>query len=72
MNEQALVLAGVALEIAQHLPDEDMDISRAEWRHKVVSMAQQCIDERGITIATDDVDEEVVYWLMEEKGLQCA
>lgn len=57
------VLAGLTLEMCAWLPDDNMDIPRAEWRDKVITQALKCMQERNITQETDDIDEEVVAWL---------
>ena len=57
------VLAGLTLEMCAWLPDENMDIPRAEWRDKVIEQAARCMRERSITQETDDIDEEVIAWL---------
>ena len=59
VSDEALCLAGIVLEVAEHMPDVNNDIPRAEWRRLVVETAIKVGRDRGITIATDDLDEEV-------------
>lgn len=69
MNE--LVIAGVALEVADYYPDNDKftDMTRAEWRWFIVQKAREIIADRNITIDTDDVDEIVRSYLSYEEAL---
>lgn len=62
------VLAGVALEVASFLADDNMDITRAEWRNIVITQALRCIRECNITQETDDIDEVYVSWLAQEES----
>ena len=55
----AIVLAGIAVEVAERMPDIDYDIPRAEWRWNVVEKAIKIVNDYGITDQTDDVDEIV-------------
>lgn len=55
----AIVLAGIAVEVAERMPDTDYDIPRAEWRWNVVEKAIKIVNDYGITDQTDDVDEIV-------------
>ena len=59
MNKSAYLLAEVALEVASHLKDEHLKVSRAEWRHMVVNRAIYIIDTEYIDDATTDIDEIV-------------
>lgn len=62
------VLAGVALEVAAFLPDDNMNLTRAEWRDRVISQAMACIQQCNITQETDDIDEVYVNWLAVEES----
>ena len=64
MNKSAYLLAEVALEVASHLKDEHLKVSRAEWRQMVVNRAIYIIDTEYIDDATEDIDEIVagVMW----------
>lgn len=66
-----LVLAGVALEVAEYYPDNSkfLDMTRAEWRWFIVQKAQAIIKELNITINTEDVDELVNNYLTQEEAL---
>lgn len=64
-----LVLAGVALEVADYYPDKDNDLSRAEWRWEIVKKALHIISELNITIETEDIDEIVQGYLSKEESL---
>ena len=66
---KSLVLAGVALEVAEHLPDTDFDLTRAEWRYMIVNKALEIIEAENITLDTDDVDEIVTGYLSREESL---
>ena len=65
----ALCLAGVVLEVANYYPDIDGDIPRAEWRWQIVEKAIKIVNECGVTIATDDIDEIVRNYLCNEEAL---
>lgn len=62
-------LAGVALEVAQHYPDTNMDIPRAEWRYMVISLAEKIIKDKHITSSTEDVDEVVTSYISQMESL---
>jgi hypothetical protein len=62
----AIVLAEVALEVADYHVDADSTIPRAEWRWQVVEKAIEIIRALNITRETDDIDELVQYYLSEE------
>lgn len=66
VNDEALCLAGIALEVAERMPDTNYDLSRAEWRRLVVETAIKIMRDRDITIATDDLDEEVGFYFVVE------
>ena len=59
-------LAEVSLEIARCLPDMEMKTPRAEWRWRVVELARECIKENHIMPDTEDIDEVVNNWLVNE------
>ena len=59
MNKSGYLLAEVALEVAHHLKDQHLDVSRAEWRHMVVNRAIYIIDTEDIDDSTEDIDEIV-------------
>ena len=65
----AIVLAGVVLEVADYYPDIDNDIPRAEWRWNIVEKAMEIVRECDITISTDDIDELVMNYLCNEEAL---
>lgn len=59
----AIVLAGVAIEVAKLCPDDNMEIPRAEWRWNVIETAIDIVKDEGITDRTDDIDEIVDAWM---------
>jgi hypothetical protein len=66
------LLAEMSLEVASYLPDDEKsqaNQTRADWRHNVVRMAEQCIRECGVTPETEDIDEVFVNWLAKEESL---
>lgn len=63
-----IVLAGVALEVAECRPDIDNDIPRAEWAWNTIEKAIEIIKAEGVTIDTDDIDEVVRSYLNREKA----
>lgn len=63
MNKSAYLLAEVALEVAECLPDENFDMPRAEWRWMVVDKAIKIIEDEYIDDATEDIDEIVFKYL---------
>ena len=65
----ALVLAGVVLEVADYRPDTDNDIDRAEWRWNTVQKAIEIVRECNITLDTDDIDAIVINYLSQEEAL---
>lgn len=65
----AIVLAGVVLEVAEYHPDIDLDVPRAEWRWNIVEKAIQIINDCNITLDTDDIDEIVMNYLSREEAL---
>ena len=65
----AIVLAGVVLEVADYYPDIDGDIPRAEWRWNMVEKAIAIVNDCGITLTTDDIDEIVRNYLSNEEAL---
>lgn len=64
VNDEALCLAGIVLEVAERMPDNNYDLSRAEWRRLVVETAIKIMRDRNITIETDDLDEEVGFYFV--------
>lgn len=66
MNQlvDAVLLAEVALEVAECLPDREYTKPRAEWRWHMVELAIDCINQNQITNATEDLDEVVNNWLV--------
>lgn len=65
----AQTLAEVSLEVAKHLPDDENAqsvLTRAQWRHNIVRLAEDCINRYSITHETEDIDEVVWAWMMEE------
>lgn len=64
----SLLLAEVALEVANCHPDNNDDVPRAEWRWVTVKMANDIINEEKITDDTEDLD-EVVQGYFVKKGL---
>lgn len=62
-------LAEVVLEVAEHMPDRDNNIPRAEWRWSVVDKAIEIIKAEGITSETDDIDEIIDGYFCREKAL---
>lgn len=69
---KAIVLAGVALEVAEYYPDtaeRQEDMTRAEWSWFVVQKALEIVRELDITIETDDIDEVVRGYLSREEAL---
>lgn len=68
----SIVLAGVALEVAEYYPDNaerQADMSRAEWSWFIVEKALKIVKELDITINTDDIDEVVRNYLSQEEAL---
>ncbi len=65
----AMVLAGVVLEVADYYPDIDFDMPRAEWRWNMVEKAMAIVRECNVTLATDDIDEIVRNYLSNEEAL---
>jgi hypothetical protein len=64
-----IVLAGVALEVAEYHPDTNNDIPRAEWAWNTIEKAIEIIKAEDITINTDDIDEVVRGYLAREEAL---
>ena len=65
MNKSGYLLAEVALEVAHRLPDAELKMPRAEWRHMVIDTAIQMIEEEAIDDSTEDIDEIVAGALAE-------
>lgn len=66
MNKSAYLLAEVAVEVAEYLPECEWNIPRAEWRHMIVDKAIKIIDKEFIDDATEDIDEIVQGYLRKE------
>jgi hypothetical protein len=65
----AILLANVALEVAEYYPDIDNDIPRAEWRWNTLELAAEIIDARRLSRHTEDIDEIVQGYLSEKESL---
>lgn len=65
----AMVLAGVVLEVTEYYPDIDFDMPRAEWRLKMVEKAMAIIRDCNVTLETDDIDDIVINYLSNEEAL---
>jgi hypothetical protein len=69
---KAIVLAGVALEVAEYYPDDEKtqaDMPRAEWRWNAIEKAMKIVRDLDITIDTEDIDEVVRSYLSREEAL---
>lgn len=68
---KGIVLAGVALEVAEYYPDDGKfnDMTRAEWSWFVIEKALKIVRDLDITINTDDIDEVVRGYLSQEEAL---
>lgn len=69
---KGIVLAGVALEVAEYYPDtaeRQADMTRAEWSWFVIEKALQIVKDLDITINTEDIDEVVRNYLVQEEAL---
>ena len=66
MDDKALCLAGVVIEVADRMPDINSDLSRAEWRWEVVKKAMDIINTLKTTLYTDDIDDIVDAYLRED------
>lgn len=56
-------LAEVALEVAEFYPDVEGVGTRAEWRHKIITISKHLMLDCKITEDTQDLDEIVVNYL---------
>jgi len=64
------VLAEVALEVAQHRPDDaGAHKTRAEWRWHILELTKLIIDDEHITKDSEDLDEIVENWISREESL---
>ena len=69
---KGIVLAGVALEVAEYYPDDEKsqaDMPRAEWSWFIIEKALKIVRELDITINTEDIDEVVRSYLSQEEAL---
>ena len=64
-----ILLAEAVLEVAWYMPDINGKISRAEWRWKVVEKALKIIEEKNITLYTEDLDEVISEYFSREQEL---
>lgn len=65
----AIVLAEVALEVADYYPDTFSNIPRAEWRWDTVEKAIKIIEACNISRDSEDIDEIVQNYLSHEEAL---
>jgi len=65
----AILLAEVALEVAQYRPDDGKIPTRAQWRWATLDLAELIIADEKITKESEDLDEIVGNWFAREDGL---
>lgn len=65
------ILAEVALEVAEYMPDGERfkSIPRAEWRWHIMDKALEIVRECQITEDSEDLDEIVNNYLSHEEAL---
>lgn len=65
----AILLAEVALEVAQYRPDDAKIPTRAQWRWAILDLAKLIIADEKITKESEDLDEIVQGWFAREETL---
>ena len=65
----SILLAEVALEVADYYPDVDNNFPRAEWRWNTIEKAIEIINKCNLTRESEDLDEVVNNYLSKEEAL---
>jgi len=64
-----ILLAEIALEVADYYPDINNSHPRAEWRWKTIDKAMEIIKACNLTEESEDVDETVTNYLSQQEAL---